>query len=91
MSKVSERIHKANAAKIPAPIREKILNENIIDNANTNYVHGSHMEFLFDVYLEFINSDEYDDFSCPRCRVSVYEAFLQMKPHLIALQNAGNV
>jgi hypothetical protein len=91
MSKVNERIHKINAAKIPAVIRDKILDEGIIDKANTNYVHGSHMEFLFDVYMEFINNDEFDDFSCPRCRTSVHDAFLHMKPHLIELKKSSNV
>lgn len=82
MSNINERISAARAAKIPAPIRKKIVDEQTIEKANAGYREGSEMEFLFDVYLEFVDDTEFDDFTCPICRIKVYEAFVGMSKYI---------
>lgn len=89
MSAINDRIAKARAAKIPAEIRKKIIEEKTIEKATPAYREGSEMEFLFDVYLEFIDSSEFDDFTCPLCRARVYESFVSMHKHLKALENVA--
>ena len=71
------------AKKIPAPIRKKILAEGIIDRACNIHEPGTPMEYLFDVYEEFIDaSGEHDDWTCWRCREHILTHFRKLKPYL---------
>lgn len=46
------------------------------------------MEYLFDVYAEFVDeAGEFDDWTCFKCRAHILEAFHQLKPYLIELNN----
>lgn len=76
-------IRKKQAELIPAQIRKKIIDEGIVEKAANVYVTGSPMEYLFDVYEEFIDrSGELDDFTCFKCRQKVLDEFIKMKPYL---------
>lgn len=79
---------KLAAEKIPASIRKIILDKNCIDNAVSRIPQeGSPMEYLFDVYEEFVDiSGEFDDFQCGQCREHVYQEFKKLKPYLIELE-----
>lgn len=71
------------AEKIPAQIRTIIKEKNLIDAASIYAVKGSPMEYLFDVYAEFLDpSGEFQNFECPRCRQHVLENFKKLKPFL---------
>lgn len=70
--------------KIPEGIRKKILDETIIDRACNIPEPGTPMEYLFDVYEEFIDiRGENDDFNCWRCRDKVLDFFRKLKPFLL--------
>ncbi|MBL0235032.1 MAG: hypothetical protein IPQ08_15465 [Chitinophagaceae bacterium] len=80
------------AKKIPGPVRKKILDEGIIGLAKNVLEFGSPMEYLFDVYEEFIDlSGDLDDFTCGKCRGQVLSDFQKMLPILIQFEKAkGN-
>jgi len=66
--------------KIPADIRKKILDEGLIDKACNIQEKGTPMEYLFDVYEEFIDtSGEHDDWNCWRCREHILQFFKSNK------------
>ena len=69
------------AKKIPAEIRKKCLQ--VIDKACNIQEPGTPMEYLFDVYMEFVDvNGEHDDWTCWRCRDFVLQEFRKMKPYL---------
>ncbi|MCZ2085371.1 MAG: hypothetical protein LC112_13975 [Flavobacteriales bacterium] len=71
------------AKRIPKPIRQKIIDEGLIDKAFNIQEPGTSMEYLFDVYEEFIDlSGEHDDWTCWQCREFVLQEFRKLKPHL---------
>lgn len=71
------------AKKIPADIRKKILDEGLIDKAVNIQEKGTPMEYLFDVYEEFIDtSGEHDDWNCWRCREYILAQFRILKPYM---------
>lgn len=68
------------ADRIPQPIRLKIREGQLIAKAINTDVHDTPMEYLFDVYEEFIDiSGEHDDWNCWRCRQHILEEFKKMK------------
>lgn len=74
------------AKKIPEGIRKKIIDEEIIDRACNIGEPGTKMEYLFDVYEEFIDiAGENDDFTCWRCRDKVLQFFRKIKTCLTEL------
>lgn len=83
---------KLMAQKVPAEIRKIILDNRFIDQAHyATDITGSSMEYLFDVYNSFINSYEYTDWYCPKCREAVWNHWKKMKPHLEQMENAAKV
>ena len=77
------------AKKIPGTIRRYVLEEGLIDKARNVYDLGTPMEYLFDVYEEFVDlSGEHDDFTCGRCREHVLHQWYLFRPYLIQLENA---
>jgi len=82
--------YKVLAERIPANVRKIILEECFIDKAfNTNNT-GTAMEYLFDVYEEFIDAmGEFEDWSCFKCRQAILDNFKKMKIYLIELENAS--
>jgi hypothetical protein len=57
------------ARRVPPKIRAIILQEQFIDKALNVELRDTPMEYLFDVYQEFVDSTrEYDDWSCHKCR-----------------------
>jgi hypothetical protein len=71
------------ARRVPPKIRAIILQEQFIDKALNVELRDTPMEYLFDVYQEFVDSTrEYDDWSCHKCRGHVLEIWKRMKPFL---------
>jgi hypothetical protein len=71
------------AKKIPEGIRKIIVEEQMIDNATNVANRNSPMEYLFDVYAEFLDpSGEFQNFECGKCRHHVLENFKKLKPYL---------
>lgn len=71
------------AVKIPESIRKIIKDKDLIDHATIHAVKGSPMEYLFDVFAEFLDpAGEYQNFECPKCRQHVLENFKKLKPYL---------
>lgn len=80
--------HERSAKSIPDGLRKTILEEGLIDKAKNIHEFNTPMEFLFDVYEEFIDvSGELDDFSCFKCRQKVLDDFVLIKPYLEKLEN----
>ena len=76
----------ANAKRIPAEIRRMILEKEMITKAFNADVPGTPMEFLFDVYNEFVDpSGNVGNFNCPKCRQEVLNSFKKLHPYLIEL------
>ena len=76
------------ARRIPANVRKIILQENFIDIAKNVDVTGTPMEYLFDVYEEFIDTiGEHDNWNCFRCREHILSEWRKIKTSLIKLQN----
>lgn len=76
------------AIKIPAEIRNVIREKNLIDKAVNNNAVNTPMEYLFDVYNEFIDmSGEYSNYQCMKCRGYVLDIFQKLKPYIYG--NAG--
>ena len=77
--------------RIPADIRKIIVEEKFIDNALNSDVTGTPMEYLFDVYEEFLDaSGEHDDWGCFRCREHILSDWKKMLPYMIKLLNNAN-
>lgn len=71
------------AKKIPEGIRAIIKEKELIDVATLVPVEGSPMQYLFDVYAEFIDvRGEYGNFDCPSCRQHVLNDFKKLKNYL---------
>jgi hypothetical protein len=71
------------AKRIPEGIRKKIMEEGLLDKANTIQDTGSPMEYLFDVFEEFVDvTGEHDDWNCWQCRQAVLTKFIALKPYL---------
>lgn len=50
------------------------------------------MEYLFDVYEEFVDvSGEHDDFSCGQCREHVLKQWRVMHPYLIKMEKENGL
>lgn len=78
--------YKQMADLVPAGIIKTILERGIIDTAINTEVQGTDMEFLFDVYEEFVDiRGEFDNWYCYKCRQSILLNWKQMKPHLVEL------
>lgn len=84
----SDSLMIATARKIPEGIRKAIVQEEIIEKARNVDAINSPMEFLFDVYLEFIDpTGMHGNWSCGRCRQKVIDDFKRLQPYLIQLVN----
>lgn len=76
-------IYKIIADKIPEPVQKVILEEGFIDKAVNLMEVNTPMEYLFDVYEEFVDvSGEHDDWSCHKCREFVLQEWKKIKPFL---------
>lgn len=71
------------AKKIPEGIRNLIKEKKLVDRATSVPIEGSPMEYLFDVYAEFIDpTGEYSNWMCPQCREHVLSDFRKIKEYL---------
>lgn len=72
------------ARRVPLKLRTHILQEGFIDKAVNVQVEDTPMEYLFDVYQEFVDNGkgEYNDWNCHKCRGHVLDAWKKMKPYL---------
>jgi hypothetical protein len=76
------------AKRIPAGIRKHILQEKLIEKAVNIQSPNSPMEFLFDVYEEFIDiAKEHNDWGCHKCRQHILTRMQKLKPFLVELQD----
>lgn len=76
-------ILQASANKIPEGIRKIIIEKEMVDKATNVAIRNSPMEYLFDVFAEFLDpSGEYQNFECGKCRHHVLESFKKLKPYL---------
>ena len=77
------------AKKIPSGVRKVILEEGFISKARNIMEINTPMEYLFDVYAEFIDgSGEFDDWTCFKCREHILSDFIKMLPILELLKDA---
>ena len=68
---------------IPAGIIKTILEGRFIDTAVNAPVENSPMEYLFDVYEEFVDrSGEFENWNCFKCREQILINFRNMTPYL---------
>lgn len=75
------------ARRVPTRIRGIILEEKFIDTAKNVELRDTPMEYLFDVYNEFVDTTgEYNDWSCHKCRGHVLNVWQKMKPYLERIQ-----
>lgn len=78
-----------DASRIPDEVRHDILKNRRIDLAVNVHEFGTHMEFLFDAYEEFIDlPHQYGDYACHVCRQHIVDEFKKLKPYLEKLENA---
>lgn len=78
------------AKRIPEGIRKHILQERLIDKAVNIQSINSPMEYLFDVYEEFIDvAGEHNDWGCHKCRQHILIDMQRLKPYLEQLQNVN--
>ncbi len=76
--------------RVPANIRKTILEENFIDMAFNLPEPKTPMEYLFDVYEEFLDpSGEHDDWQCWKCREHILQEWRRLKPFMLQLQNVS--
>ena len=77
------------AKRIPPNVAKVILEEKFIDLAINTELKDTPMEYLFDVYEEFVDvAGEYDDWTCFKCREHALDFFKKTQPYLMEL-NAG--
>lgn len=82
----SDSLMISTAKRIPEGIRKAIVTEQLIEKVHNLPVTNSPMEFLFDVYLEFIDpSGMHGNWDCARCRQKVIDDFRRLHPYLIQL------
>lgn len=80
------------AQKVPAEIRRNILQEGFIDKAVNIDTRNTPMEYLFDVYNEFLDpAGEFADWTCPLCRQHILAQWKRMKAPLQLMENATSV
>jgi len=80
--------NKVLAECIPPRVRKIILEEKFIEKAVNTVNTGTPMEYLFDVYEEFIDAQgEFEDWNCFKCRQNILDNFRKMQPFLIELEN----
>lgn len=80
--------HESAAEKIPAVLRKNILQEGWIDTVVNVHENGTPMDFLFEIYEEYVDTTgENDDFGCGKCRQKVIDGWRKMKDYLIKLEN----
>jgi hypothetical protein len=78
----------STAKRIPEGIRRTIVTEQFIEKVQNAPSINSPMQFLFDVYLEFIDpSGMHGNWECARCRQKVIDDFKRLQPYLIKLVN----
>ena len=75
------------ANRVPAGIRKIIIEEGFIDKAVNVELENTPMQYLFDVYIEFIDPTAVNNWNCPKCRGNVLTDFKKLKPYLIELNN----
>lgn len=86
-----ESLLRAAAAKIPVELIKHILAEKFIDKAVNIQAANTPMEYLFDVYEEFVDGvGEHDDWTCFKCRDHILQEFRKLKPYLEELNNVSN-
>lgn len=73
------------AAKIPAKFRREILEMNIINTAIA-VPYDPSMQYLLEVYKEYINPNE--DAQCGRCLTRVLSHWKDMCPYLLELERS---
>lgn len=84
---MNEKILTTMAGMVPATIRKTILEERFIDMAINNDITGTPMEYLFDVYEEFLDiAGDHDNWTCHKCRGEILYNWRLLKPYLIALE-----
>ena len=87
-----ERLIQNMAKKVPADLRKHILQEGLIDKAINVDTKNTAMEYLFDVYHEFVDTTrEHDDWYCPKCRQHVLSQWKRMKTHLLLIENGATI
>lgn len=87
-----EGLLKQMANKIPAEIRKHLLQEKFIEKAVNIDTRNTPMEYLFDVYGEFLDPrGEFADWYCHKCREHVLSQFKRMKTHLLLIENGNTV
>lgn len=85
----SDKLMMATAARIPAGIRKGIIEEGFIDKAVNLEIENSPMQYLFDVYIEFLDAaNDAGNWNCFKCREKVLMDFRRLKPYLMELNNA---
>lgn len=71
------------AKRIPENIRKTILEEKFIEKAINTDVTGTPMEYLFDVYEEFLDAiGEHDSWTCFKCREHILNDWKKMQNYL---------
>lgn len=76
-----------DARKLPHAIRAAILAERLIEVAVNYHEFDSPMEYLFDVYHEYIDpSGMNNDFACHKCRQKVLDHWHELLPSLQQLE-----
>jgi hypothetical protein len=77
------------AKRIPPNVAKIIVEEGFISKAVNSDVRDTPMEYLFDVYEEFLDTaGEYDDWTCFKCREHALEDFKKLEPLLIQMYAA---
>lgn len=86
----NDKVMISTAKRVPEGIRKVIVQEQMIEKAVNVPATNSPMEYLFDVYLEFIDpTGMHGNWDCARCRQQVIDNFKRLQPYLIQLVN-GN-
>lgn len=77
------------AGRVPKEIRKMIIDQKMIEKANElSDVRNTPMEFLFDVYEEFLDpSKNIGPFTCPKCRLEVLNVFRRLEPYFLQLNS----
>ncbi len=79
---------KTAAGKIPVEVRRIILENNYIDVARPFQEYGTPFEYLFDVYMEFIDrNSHFNDYGCSNCREHILQEWKLLKQHLEDLEH----
>lgn len=77
------------AQRVPEKIRKHILEEDFINKARNVDIVNTPMEYLFDVYEEFIDTaGEHDDWNCFKCREHILSQWKKLEPILKQLNDA---